>query len=127
MAAIDKKSTKDIKVVKKDEKSNKYILNPKKDELIFQYPRHFLKNKKCIKDVYKHITKKNNTIYYFWIFYKKDGNDIEIITEQQVKEFFLNLASRINERPLTNEGMDKIEKYFPDLFTEDDSITTETK
>lgn len=71
-------------------------------------------------DLYLHITRKGNKVFYLihWSLWQGEGDSIELISEEQAKEFFREKTEASGWARPDEDEIAYAEKLWPDLFEE---------
>jgi len=91
------------------------VLDTEKDICLYYAQRGLEPEHRDGTDIYLHITKNNIRIFYKyeWSLYQNVSDNIEQITEKEVKE---ELEKRVSW--MSKETIERIKKYFPDFLDE---------
>ncbi|MBO3801786.1 MAG: hypothetical protein JTT12_05660 [Candidatus Brockarchaeota archaeon] len=99
------------------EDQKKIVLDPDQDISVYEEDRAF---KERGTDLYLHITKKNNKVFYLlhWTTNEHEPDRIEIVTEEEARTFFELKTQIVGFGYPTDKEIQYAQELWHDLFEE---------
>lgn len=112
-------------MVLKTPENKKVVINPKTDEKIYNAPSNPPNtgtNYTAGTDLYRHVARSGKAYYYTysWSMWQGTPSHYKLITDEEAKQFLLEIAGINNEWVYLSASEEKRAKeLFPDIFDED--------